>query len=351
VSVLEERRRAARSSVDVERERAATLRLVEVLVSQRKIAQARKALSEWVARVGDDVAALQRTLELCQGEGDTLGVAEAALRMVALSEGDAQVAVCRQLVEAAAQIERFDLARTGLETALAVHSDRPELRAALRSVYEQTSAYHELAQLLLEDASRIDDESELARLLKQAGHYQLAGGQTVQALQTLRDALACAPNDSELIFLLVDAHIEAGELTVADALLDESLPKLNGRRPELYQHARRKARLAEATGERKVQLAWLTEASKYEKDPHLVLEIADLAEALEDWDAAEKALRNTLLTREDSPIGRSELYVRQARVWMVRGDNKRALILARKAQKEEPNSAEVITLLRQLGAA
>ena len=82
-----------------------------------------------------------------------------------------------------------------------------------------------------------------------------------------------------------------------------------------------------------------------------MLAIADLAEALEDWDAAEKALRNVLLSREDSPIGRSELYVRQARVWMVRGDNKRALMLARKAQKEAPDSAQVITLLRQLGAA
>ena len=219
-----------------------------------------------------------------------------------------------------------------------------------RSVYQRTGAFQELAQLLLEDATRVDTEAELASLLKQAGQYFLQAGQSAQALHTLRDALACAPSDAELLFLLADAYIDAGELVIADGLLDEWLPKLNGR-PELYQHALRKARLAEAGGDRKVQLAWLIDASKYEKDPNLVLTIANLAEALEDWDNAEKALRSVLLTKEDSPIGRSELYVRQARVWMFRGDNKRALMLARKAQKEEPDSAQVITLLQQLGAA
>jgi hypothetical protein len=35
----------------------------------------------------------------------------------------------------------------------------------------------------------------------------------------------------------------------------------------------------------------------------------------------------------------------------MRGDNERALMLVRKAQKKESDSAQVITLLRQLGAA
>ena len=348
--VLEERRRAARSANDAERERAATLRLIDVLVSQQKISQSRKALSEWLARSGGDVAALRRSLELCEVDGDALGVAETAVRIVALCEGEEQLSACQLLVKTATRIERFDLALAGLETALRAQPDHLELRAALKEIYQQTGAFQELAQLLLEDATRVDTEPELASLLKQAGQYFLQAGQSAQALHTLRDALACAPSDTELLFLLADAYIDAGELSIADGLLGEWLPKLNGR-PELYQHAMRKARLAEAAGDQKVQLAWLIDASKYEKDPHLVLTIANLAEALEDWDNAEKALRNVLLTKEDSPIGRSELYVRQARVWMFRGDNKRALMLARKAQKEEPDSAQVITLLQQLGAA
>jgi hypothetical protein len=58
-----------------------------------------------------------------------------------------------------------------------------------------------------------------------------------------------------------------------------------------------------------------------------------------------------LLAKGELPIARSDLYVRQARIWIVRGDDKRALMLVRKAQKEEPVSLEVGTLLRRLGAA
>ena len=82
-----------------------------------------------------------------------------------------------------------------------------------------------------------------------------------------------------------------------------------------------------------------------------MVEIANLAESLEDWDVAEKALRNVVLLKGEELIGRSEIYLRQARIWMHRGDNKRALMFARKAQKEEPEDAQVVSLLEELGAA
>jgi tetratricopeptide (TPR) repeat protein len=229
--------------------------------------------------------------------------------------------------------------------------EQAEFRAALRDIYARTSAHQELAAMLLEDASRAEQPAEMTALLKQAGECLMAASDAPQAIAVLRDALAIAPDDVELTFLLVDAFTEAGEIAAADGLLDGVLPSLGGRRPELSQHARRKARLAHAAGDRSTQLAWLVEAGKYDKTGALTIEIANLAEALEDWDTAEKALRHLLLTKDDVAIGRSEVYVRQARIWMARGDSKRALMLARKAQKEEPESAQVIMLLEQLGAA
>jgi tetratricopeptide (TPR) repeat protein len=350
-SFLEERRRAARSAADVARERSATMRLSDVLIAQEKLTPARKALSEWIARERDDREALQRLVDLCAIEGDTLGIAETAARLCAVSEGEMQGNACRTLTDAALQIGRFDLARSGLEAVLREQPEHAEFRAALRDIYARTGANHELARLLLDDAGRADQPGEATALLKQAGECLLAADDAPQAISVLREALAVAPDDAELTFLLVDAFTAAGEIAAADGVLDGLLPSLGGRRPELSQHARRKARLAQAAGDRTTQLAWLVEAGKYDKSGALTIEIANLAESLEDWDTAEKALRNLLLAKEDVAIGRCEVYVRQARIWMARGDSKRALMLARKAQKEEPESAQVIMLLQQLGAA
>ena len=350
-AALEELRRGARSASESDQERELSLRLVDVLCFRGKPAQARKALSEWVARAPDDVAALQRLLKLCEAEGDALGITETAARIVGLSQGPEQQQACAILIETATRIVRFDLARAGLEVALELQPNQPELRTALKEIYERSGALHELAEMILQDAASAADENELAALLKQAAHHLIAANQPAQAIQTLRDALSCTPNDAELTFMLVDAYADVGDTAAADALLDELLPMLAGKRAELGQHARRKVRLADASADAQTKLAWLVEASKYDKDVQLLVDIANLAESLQDWDVAEKALRNVVLLKGEDLLGRSEIYLRQARIWMHRGDNKRALMFARKAQREEPEAAEVVSLLQQLGAA
>jgi tetratricopeptide (TPR) repeat protein len=219
-------------------------------------------------------------------------------------------------------------------------------------VYERSNALAELATLLLQDAAQEERAPERVGLLKQAGQHFLAALQTDTAIETLQEARGLDPNDAELLFLLADAYTDAAQLQAADALLDEALPKLEGRRGELALHARRKARLSAQTGDRQKQLGWLVEASKHDKqDGPLQVEVAILAEELQDWDTAERALRTISLMKGESPLPRCELFVRQARIWIVRGDSKRALMFARKAQKEEPDSAQVVVLLQQLGAA
>jgi len=352
-SALEERRRAAANAGDQDSERRHTLRLIEVLQMQHKMEQAKKALSEWVARATDDGDALQLMLQLCAADQDHLGVADVAGRLVLLTQGQEQLAAARTLAEASIAGGRPEAARAGLEFAYTAQPGVVELRDALKKIYEGAGAFAEVAQLVLDEAQQIDDPEEQAALLKQGGQMLLSAGETARALETLRGAMVATPDDMELHLLLTDGYIDAGELETANAVVDQAMAVLEGKRTvEVGHFCRRKARLAAAFNDRQTQLAWLVEATKYDKnDGYLAAEIADLAEELQDWDAAEKALRTISLLKTECPIGRSESFVRQARIWLLRGDQKRALMWARRAQKEEPESEQVVSLLEQLGAA
>ena len=113
-----------------------------------------------------------------------------------------------------------------------------------------------------------------------------------------------------------------------------TLADAKGKKPtELAALHHRRARIAGARGAHDEQLAELQVAFGHDKNSgDIAAELADLAEALEQWDLAVRVLRTITLIDGECPISRTSAFLRQAKIAHRRGDRQRAVLWARKAK-------------------
>jgi tetratricopeptide (TPR) repeat protein len=335
---------------DVPAERAATLRLVDLLEVDGRGEQARTLLAEWCERERKDGEALARLRGLETAAGNWESVAKICARLIAISSGEEQVEAALGLAEAAIAAGKPGDAKPGLEHARRKQPDEPRVREALRSIYEAMGASGELAKLLLFDAEGVADPAERLALLRRAADLMVEAGEVDAALPVLAQIVELMPGDLVATVTLADAHTSLGDLDTADGLLDTAMSTLRGRRtPELALLQHRKARLAGARGDHQGQLELLQQAYLTDKNNgQIAAELADLAEAVEAYDLAVKVLR-TITLLEDSPISRTEAFLRQAKIAHRRGDRQRAVLWAKKAKHETPDAADVDAFLAELG--
>jgi len=351
-SALEQRMASAAEAQDLEGERRATLRYVEVQLQARAQEQALTTLAGWTARHDDDVEALRRLRELGTDAGDWGRVAETCNRLVALEEGSAQLDAALGLSHAYQELGQPEGARDGLERVAQAQPDSAEIRKALRRIYERQGDERALASLLVEDARAVDGPRKRAELLGQAGQLLVDLGEAVEAVPALQEALELVPGDPTATVALADAYLLDGRLEEAGALIDVAIEAGKGRRSaDMSRLFHRKSQLAAAQGELKQQLELLGEAHLCnKKNGEVAAALADLAEEMGDWDLAARTLRTiTLIDDEACPITRGEAYLRQGRIAMRQGDEKTARMWARRAKREAPEDEEVDSFLDELG--
>jgi tetratricopeptide (TPR) repeat protein len=353
ISGLTRRRDAARVAGEADHERATTLRLVEVLSNTDRRDEARAALGEWIERDRKDSAALALMVELDRMDERWEAVAKSCGRLVAIEQGEAQVAAALQLAHACRELGRPEDARAGLEHARRKQPSSPEIRDALRGIYEQVGADKELARLLAAQAEETTDPEAKLALLQRASELLVAQGEGEAALPLVRAVVELRPGDFTAQLVLVDALLTAYEIDEAAGVLDAALADPKGKRPhELAALHHRRARIAGARGQHDEQLNELQAAFGHDKNNgDIAAELADLAEALEQWDLAVRVLRTITLIDGECPISRTSAFLRQAKIAHRRGDRQRAVLWARKAKHEGPDSTEVAEFLTELGEA
>ena len=349
--MLQQRLDSAAVAGDEPAEREFTLRCVEVLLLQAKREQASELLGSWVDRSPDDVQALRRLRDLDTEDGRWQAVADTSRRLVAIETGSAQVDAALALAHAYYELGEPEGAREGLEYAREHQPENVHVRAELRKIYERLGDRRQLAVLLMDDASTTEDPEEKLGMLARAGQLFVEVGDTEAALPALREALVLNPDDLNATLTLVDAYILAGWYDDANELLDGIIEEGKGRRtPELCLFHHRKAHIAGALGDRGSQLQFLQEAHLSSKKNGIVAaDLANLAEEMEDWDLAAKTLRTITLIDGECPISRAQAFLRQGRISLMQGDEKSARMWARRARREEPDSADVEAFMQQLG--
>ena len=349
VDGLERWRSAATRRSDRAGERAATLRLVEILGKEGAGEQARVALAEWVAREPADSQALRMLMDMDRAAGNWEAVLASVSKLVAAETGPAQIEAVLQLVEASEKVGRPEDARAGLEVAHQAQPQNEAVRGRLKQIYEEEENYPALARILIGEASGIADESARFLMLRQAGELLLDEDPT-SAAEALKQALALKPSDQAVNLLLVEAYTAAKQQDNADAILDAAIDAMKGRRsPELCVLQYRKAAVAASAGNQEQQLHWLKEAHNTDRNNgDVAVELAALAEKLEDYDLAIRVLRSIALM-EAAPMSRAVAYLRQGYIAERRGDRQKAVLWGRKALMEDPNCSEATEFLKQIG--
>ncbi len=350
LAALERLRDKAAEQGDRAKERASTLRLVELLQqSDEDKARAREVLAAWVERAPDDADALRQLLDV-----DTAGerwddVAANCARLIDVVSGDDKVAAAERLVTACEKAGDITQARDGLEKVYEVAPESAAIRQHLKTIYEQLGLDGALARILIKEAESIGDKDRRFKTLQRAGELLLVeDGEAAAA--ALKLALEIKPTDQKVNAMLVEAYTAAKNFSEAHKILDTAITAMRGRRsPELSRLQYRKATLARAQGDDDGELRWLKEAYHSDRNNgEVAVELADMAENREDFDLAIRVLRSIALM-DAAPISRAMAYLRQGFIADRRGDRQKAVLWGRKALMEDPNCAEATDFLGRIG--
>jgi tetratricopeptide (TPR) repeat protein len=353
VDALRTRRDGAATKRDTEAERVASLRLVKVLSENGAIEEARDILAAWVERSPTDREALYMLRDADQKAGRFHDLARTCERLLQIEEGEAQVDAALRFADACTSAGEPGAARSGLEVVARQQPDSVVLRNRLRALYEQSGAFFELGNLLLADANETDDPDKRYELYRKAGDMFLRANDAAAATGPLEAAVQIKPDDHSAMILLTDSYIAAGRYADAGQMLEQAIAGHTRRRsPELAELQQRMARLAAAAGDPSLQLQWLNAAMDSDKANGIIAaELAELAMQLGDHDTALNALRVVTLNKSDGPMSRAMAFLLQARIAHERGEERRALLWARKAKSEDPGLTEADEFLRQIGDA
>jgi predicted Zn-dependent protease len=324
---------------------------VELALDLGEPDRARAAIGDYIARAPNDTGVLLRAAEIEAYTGRWDSAVELCERVVGLSQGAAKIDSALLLAGACTQAGYAHDARPMLETVLAESPGDARIRDLLRHIYEQAGAHRELAHLYQTEAHLAADPADRFASLRKAGQLLLeAARDPAAAVAPLEAARDLRPRDIEVAMLLADAYIHAGRLQEAADFLDASIQAQKNRRSrELSMMQHRMAQIARAVGDRQNELAWLNAAFESDaQNGEAAAALADVATEFGQLDVAVKALKAITLMKAPKPLTRAMAYLRQAMIAQHQGDVRKAAMLAKKAQSEDPHLEEAGAFLAQL---
>jgi tetratricopeptide (TPR) repeat protein len=336
---LERSRAAAASSRDAAAERIIRLRQAQVLPYAGDVEGARAILAELGKQDPKDREVL-RALASLEVALERWDAASAVLRrLVGMEEGDAAVETALRLADACEHAGRPGDARGALERARLVAPQDRAVRERLERVYDQTGAWHELADLALEDARASGDVAERFAQLLRAGTLLLErAGDPTAAIAALEEARALRPADLDCVGQLADAYTLSGRAPDALALLEQIIAPNKGKRAkELAPLYWRLARVARYMGDAAGEMRSLVQALECDsQNGQVCSDVALRAIELDQLDLANRALRSTTLLKVPGPMSKALAYQYMGEIARKQGDGKRAVMLLKRALTEDP---------------
>jgi tetratricopeptide (TPR) repeat protein len=347
-SAYEQQRK--RAAGDLPRWKELSQKLAAFLSDLGEHAAVREVLTQWIESDGQDVDALSWMIRLELQAEDWQGVLTTGQRLVYLLEGELQTEMALRVAQAAANIYAPEEARGALELVRLQQKGDRRIRDALMPIYEGMGANAKLAELLVEQAMELEG-AEAAALFKRAGRLLLEAGETTQAGEVFERAIALDPEDEELVLEMVRTKIASSELEDAERLIDQTLGAIKDPRSPLI--AKLKQQLANIEGLRgnlEGQLAMLKDAYASDRNNGDILcDLAELAERMDQANLAIKVLRAIILFEGPCRISHVQAYLRQGRIWMKQGDDRKALQWVQRAKQEAPDDPEVLEFMAQFG--
>lgn len=350
---LEMQRTVAAAASDDAAERAATMRLAQLLPKAGDQRRGLELLVGWVKRKPNDAEAVRGLGQFAANSEKWSAAAKAFARLVEITDGADQVDAVVRLAEACERAGSPMDARAPLEQVYAKAPHDEMLRSRLRRTYEAAGAYAELAGIMITEAERApDDASRFARLVE-AGDLSLRvqGGEPT-AIVAFRRAYELRADAHDVIIKLCDALANTGEIEEAANILDRAIDAFGKRRsPELAELQHAMARVGRIAGDWEAVFAWLDAAVQTDRQNGAAAsELAVIAMERGEHDIAIKALQAITLLKGEAPMSKAEAYLRQGMIAETKGDPKKAVFLAKRALTQEPDYADAKAFLDRLGA-
>ena len=222
----------AKERGDVESELALQVRLGEVFETRLKdVSRALETYEAVLARDGAHRQALDAIARLSEGRAQWERAAQALDKLLEqTTEPSEGIALALRLAQARDALKDEAGVEAALRSALRFDQWKEEVRARLRSLLEKASKWTELAELLAEDAVRLEDAlpadkpapavAAVIKALRSAADIHLVQRKAPgEAVPLLERASALAPQDRDLLLVLCDAYTASGrERAAADVL-------------------------------------------------------------------------------------------------------------------------------------
>lgn len=325
--------------------------LARALADRGELARAREVVDAELSENPDNIPGLLTLAELEERDGRLEDALSTYFRAFSLQSSDFALDLSLRVASLAEQLNRPDEARAALERIrLSLPEDR-DVRQRLEAVYEAGGLFRSLAEICQELAALEDDDTRKFGYLLKAGNAFLESGEDLElAIEPLAEAHALRPNDLDAVALLSDANTSVGRIDAAAEILDSTLAAMKNRRSrEIGTLYHRVARVAQARGDRQGEMAALTTA--LEMDPQngtAALELSQIAIELGDLELAARALRALTMLRGEGPIPRALAYKQLGEIAWAQGDQKKAVIMLKRALDDDPRLEEARTLLSQI---
>ncbi len=351
VALLERNVAAAVASGDLAQLRAVRLKLANLWAGTEETDRARALVDELLATDGMDRDALH-LLAWLEERAQRYDEAIATYRRImSVERGDALVDAATRLADVCERAGRLLDAREGLERIRQMAPQNEPARQRLLRLYEETGQFRELADVSIELARITQDQEEKFQHLVRAGTFLLdMGTEPELALEPLEEALTMKPTDLDVVALLADTYTATGRTRDAAAVLSRTIAAHRGRRSrELGTLHHRLARVAQADGDRIGEVQSLTTA--LDMDPQNGVAASELAVAsmeVGQWDVASRALRAITMLKTDAPMPKAIAYQHLGEIAHQQGDQKRAVVMLKRAVDEDPGLQEARDLLQRL---
>lgn len=351
VEILKELRSLHQIAADSSSERKVVLELATVLKASGDGVGGIETLSSWLREHSDDTDVAAQLGATATEAGDHPSAVFAYEKLLAASDGSLRTNAVLLLADAAEASGSPLDARSALEQAFVENPVEERLRDRLRAMYEAGGEYEELAGILLTEADKSNDPIVRAALFVDIGDLYAKAENGEAACSAYEQALEVTDAPYPVTSKLAQAYITLGDVKRAEEILTEAVRAHGKRRsPELALLQGTLARVSQAMGNDDAMFAWLEAALMSDRNnADIASELAMRAQDQGRYEIAVKALQSLTLSKVQGPIGKAEAYFRQAQIAQAQGDEKKALLMARRAQSTDGGVPGVTQFLNELG--
>lgn len=355
--LLTEQIEAAQARGDGAAELNLEVRLGEIYES--KLAQPGRAVEAYrrvLERNPDHSGALSSLVRLHRAAEQWEPCAAALARLVDLVEGEEKARIHRELAQCYEALGDSDRVVGSLEAALAIAPEDSLLRANLKSLYEASASWEQLATLLADEATRASEEKDKVALLRQAAEiFAQKLGEHGRAAQLLEQANQLVPGDRPLLLDLCDAYSASSRTQEAISALEQIVESYGGRRSkELAEIHRRLATAFRAEGQQERAAAELDKAFRIEPGNISILRaLGELSLELGDFKRAQQMYRALLLQKLEpgGSMTKAEVFCQLALVHHRLGETPKAQQMLDRALQADPDLTAAHDLREQLSGS